>query len=57
VDPIYYVSARDTGVFMGSGTVFFDDETYGCTQEPFVYDPEIEQAHWNGSAWAVTPAG
>jgi hypothetical protein len=31
-DPIYYVYEKATGNFAGSGTVFYDDETYGCTE-------------------------
>lgn len=41
---------------MGSGTVYFDDATFGCTEMPCVYELESEQAQWNGSAWVITPA-
>jgi hypothetical protein len=55
MDPIYYVFSKQGGAFMGSGTVFFDDEAFGCTGMPVDYDPQTEQAHWTGSEWVVTP--
>jgi hypothetical protein len=53
--PVYYVFSSTSGAFMGSGTVHFDDEAFGCTEVPCLCDPQIEQAHWDGSAWIVTP--
>lgn len=56
MDPIYHVFEKETGAFMGSGTVLFDDDTLGSTEVPCDYDPETEQAHWNGSTWMIETA-
>ncbi|MGE3987152.1 hypothetical protein [Pseudorhodoplanes sp.] len=55
MDRIYYVFSKQTGAFMGSGTVWFDDESFGSTETRCDHDPQTETAHWNGSAWIVAP--
>lgn len=51
---IYYVFLKSTGEYMGSGTPYYDDETYGCTTVPDpVYDPETEMIYWTGSEWEI----
>lgn len=54
MDIIYYVFRKDSGEFMGSGTPYFDDDVYGCTQIAIPeYDSDIELAFWNGSNWII----
>lgn len=52
---IYYVYEKATGKFMGSGTPFFDDEIYGCTEIPCPEYPESESATWDGEKWVIAP--
>lgn len=52
---IWYVFRREDGAFSGSGTVHYDDETYGSTETaPPPHDPETAAAVWNGESWSVT---
>lgn len=47
---IWAVFEKSTGAFYGSGTPYFEDETYGSTEIP----PEIPEgylAFWDGEAW------
>lgn len=51
---IYYVFLKSTGEFMGSGTPYYDDETYGCTTVPSPdYNIETEMPVWTGSEWEI----
>jgi hypothetical protein len=52
---IWAVYERETGAFAGSGTPYFDNETYGSTvalPDP----PENCGAVWDGTMWVYPPA-
>jgi hypothetical protein len=45
---IYYVFLKETGEYMGAGTPYYEDETYGCTTVPSIdYNSENEKLFWN----------
>jgi hypothetical protein len=53
-EAIWAVYEKQTGAFAGSGTPYFDDDTYGSTDIlPDI--PEGELAFWNGAAWYYVP--
>jgi hypothetical protein len=47
---IWAVFEKSTGAFAGSGTPYYDDETYGST-EILPETPEGYLAFWDGEAW------
>jgi len=57
---IYYVFRKETGEFSGSGTPYYDDAEYGCTETPLPeFDSEVidpSSFHWNGTEWLLTEA-
>lgn len=52
---IYYVFSKLTSEFAGSGTPFFDDEIYGCTEVATPqYDEHTQKLLWDGNNWTIT---
>lgn len=53
---IYYVFEKATGLYMGSGTPYFDDDIYGCTEIPTPsYNNFTQTCKWTGTEWIVIP--
>lgn len=51
---IYYVFSKLTSEFAGSGTPFFDDEIYGCTEVAAPqYDEQTQKLLWDGNNWTI----
>lgn len=51
---IYYVFSKLTSEYAGSGTPYFDDEFYGCTEVPApAYNEYTEIPTWNGNEWDI----
>jgi hypothetical protein len=56
MEAIYYVFEKTTGLYMGSGTPYFDDDVYGCTEVPTPnYNNFTETCKWTGTEWIVIP--
>jgi hypothetical protein len=55
-DTIWYIYQKADGLYMGSGTPFYDDALYGSTEIPSpVYDWEVEIPYFIDGVWIIKP--